>query len=472
MAGDKKLHIVMFPWLAFGHMIPYLELSKLIAQKGHHVSFVSTPKNIDRLPTKLPPHLSPFLSFVKIPLPQVDGLPSNAEATIDLPYHQTQYLKKAYDDLKQPLTHFLRSSNADWILFDFASYWIGQQIGPKLGINTAFFSIFIPQFLAFLGPTSGDSRINPEDFTVPPNWIPFPTTVAFRQFEIMNIFDSVTGNITGVSDLDRFKRSADYSDLVAVRACPEFGQEWIQVLGDVYGKTIFPVGQLPTSEYNCGDHENPAWHSIKEWLNKQLEASVVYVAFGSEVKPSQHELTEIAFGLEISKTPFFWVLRTQQGPTDPDPINLPEGFEERTEGRGVVWTTWAPQLKILGHDSVGGFLTHSGWSSVVEAIESETPLVLLTFLADQGINARVLEEKMMGYSVPRNQLIGSFTRNSVAESLKLVMLKEEGQIYRDTIKKMKGLFVNKEKDDLLINQFLEYLKTHRKEKAEEDLLFR
>ncbi|XP_038882984.1 UDP-glycosyltransferase 91A1-like [Benincasa hispida] len=459
MAVDKKLHIVIFPWLAFGHMIPFLELSKLIAQKGHHVSFVSTPKNIDRLPTKLPPHLAPFLSFVKIPFPQVDNLPQDAEATSDLPYDKVQFLKKAVDDLKQPLFDFLQTSDADWILYDFAPYWLGQEIGPALGIKTAFFSIYNPECLVFLGPMFGDNRIKPEDFTVSPNWVSFPSTVVFRHFEIMRIFDSISGNVTGVSDLDRLKMSAHYSDIVVVRACPEFNQKWIQLLGDVYGKTIFPVGQLPTSEYDSGD-DNPTWQSIKEWLDKQPNASVVYVAFGSEAKPSQDELTEIALGLEKSELRFFWVFRTRRGPSDPDPVELPEGFEERTKGRGIVWTTWAPQLKILEHDSVGGFLTHSGWSSVVEAIQSERALVLLTFLADQGINARVLEEKKMGYSVPRNELDGSFTRDAVAESLKLVVVEEEGKIYRERIREMKHLFVNKEKDDELIDQFLGYLKAH------------
>ncbi|KAK6775059.1 hypothetical protein RDI58_026060 [Solanum bulbocastanum] len=57
--NSKKMHIAVFPWLAFGHMIPYLELSKLIAQKGHKISFISTPRNIDRLPI-LPPNLPLF----------------------------------------------------------------------------------------------------------------------------------------------------------------------------------------------------------------------------------------------------------------------------------------------------------------------------------------------------------------------------------------------------------------------------
>nr|GMC88557.1 UDP-glycosyltransferase 91A1 [Ipomoea batatas]GME20529.1 UDP-glycosyltransferase 91A1 [Ipomoea batatas]GME20532.1 UDP-glycosyltransferase 91A1 [Ipomoea batatas] len=91
-----KLHIVMFPWLAFGHMIPYFELSKLIAFKGHKVSFVSTPRNIDRLP-KLSSSLASQISFVKLPLPHVKNLPENAEATIDVPYDKVKYLKYLMD---------------------------------------------------------------------------------------------------------------------------------------------------------------------------------------------------------------------------------------------------------------------------------------------------------------------------------------------------------------------------------------
>jgi hypothetical protein len=70
---------------------------------------------------------------------------------------------------------------------------------------------------------------------------------------------------------------------------------------------------------------------------------------------------ELALGLAQSGLPFFWALRKW--------IELLEGFEERTRGSGVVRTGWVPQLKILAHDSAGGFLTHCGWSSVTEAFQ-------------------------------------------------------------------------------------------------------
>ncbi|KAG5001596.1 hypothetical protein JHK87_022668 [Glycine soja] len=114
----------MFPWLAFGHLIPSLELAKLIAQKGHHISFVSTPRNIECLP-KLSPNLASFIKFVKLALPKVDNLLENVEATIDVPYDVVQYLKKAYDDLEEPLTCFLKSSKVDWHFYDLILFWVG-----------------------------------------------------------------------------------------------------------------------------------------------------------------------------------------------------------------------------------------------------------------------------------------------------------------------------------------------------------
>ena len=242
-----------------------------------------------------------------------------------------------------------------------------------------------------------------------------------------------------------------------IRGCTEFEPEWFQVLENIYQKPVLPVGQLINREFE-GDEDNiTTWQWMKDWLDKQPCGSVVYVAFGSEAKPSQDEVTQIALGLEESKTRFFWVLRVQRGPWDPDVLRLPEGFEERTKGRGIVCTSWAPQLKILSHVAVGGFLTHSGWTSVVEAVQNEKPLILLAFLADQGLNARVLEEKKMGYSVPRDERDGSITSDAIANSIRLVMVEDEGRVYREKIKEVKDLFVNTVRQEKYIDELLHYL---------------
>ncbi|KAH0645609.1 hypothetical protein KY290_034390 [Solanum tuberosum] len=44
------------------------------------------------------------------------------------------------------------------------------------------------------------------------------------------------------------------------------------------------------------------------------------------------------------------------------------GLEERVGNRGLIIKVWAPQLLILSHPSTGGFLSHCGWNSTMEAI--------------------------------------------------------------------------------------------------------
>ncbi|GLU20251.1 hypothetical protein SLE2022_364610 [Rubroshorea leprosula] len=464
---DAKLHIAMFPWLAFGHLIPFLEVAKLLAQKGHQISYISTPRNIDRLP-KLPPSLSPSIHFINLPLPHVEHLPENAEATTDLPYNKIPYLKLAYDGLKDSLVKFLETSHPDWLIYDFAPYWL-PPLARNLGIPNAIFSIYFANALCVVKPTSPllseivDDRKHPEDFTVPPNWISFPSPIALKLFEINRIFDSVTAVDSQVSDLDRIEGVFRGCDAIFPRGCWEFLPEYLHLLQELHQKPVIPVGLLPPTYEGINDDDEP-WRSMKEWLDKQEKGSIVYIAFGSEAKPSQEEVTEIALGLELAGLPFFWVLKTRLGLADSEVVTLPEGFEERTRGRGWVWTSWAPQPKILSHDSVGGILTHSGWGSVVEALMNERAVILLTFLSEQGLNARILEEKKMGYSIPRNENDGSFTKEAVAKSLRLVMVEEEGKVYRDKAKEMKGLFGDRDLQDHYTDNLVMYLKNHRNQK--------
>lgn len=451
----------MFPYLAFGHMIPYLELAKHIADKGHRVSFVSTPRNIARLP-KLDPRLVPFIDFVKLPLPKMDNLPENAEATSDVPDHMFPILRQAYDALQKPLSDFLRSSVPDWILYDFAPYWVAAD-AAELGIKTAHFCIFIAASMGFLLPKEEKylkSRTKPEHFTVSPPWVNFPTTLRFSYYEIKRFidnFDPLSGPARVIKDCD----------IVAIRSCSEFEPQWLQLLETMYKKPVIPVGQLPTTEYDdAEDSSNETWQRIRGWLDKQEKGNVVYIAFGSESKPKQEDMNQIALGLEKSGLPFLWIFRTRRWEHDPEELKLPEGFEERTEGRGMVWTSWAPQLKILAHEAIGVFLSHSGWSSVVEAIQFEKSLVLFPCMGDQGLIAKLLEEKQTAYAIPRDEQTGAFSADDVAESLKLVLFKEEGKIYRQKIKEMKEIFANKDRQDRYINNFLDFLKANRNRKKE------
>ncbi|CAA7019788.1 unnamed protein product [Microthlaspi erraticum] len=125
-------------------------------------------------------------------------------------------------------------------------------------------------------------------------------------------------------------------------------------------ETGYTGGSL-TSKLEEKYEDTDTWLAIKAWLDSQKTKSVVHVSFGSEAKPSQTELNEIALGLELSGLPFFWVLKTRRGPWDTEPVELPEGFEERTKERGMVWRGWVELLRTLSHDSIGLVLLIAVW---------------------------------------------------------------------------------------------------------------
>ncbi|CAL4926849.1 unnamed protein product [Urochloa decumbens] len=131
-SSRRRMHVVIFPWLAFGHLLPGLELAQRLASRGHRVSFVSTPRNLARLPP-LPPALAPRVDLVALPLPRLeeDGFPDGAESTNDVPFGAFELHRKAFDGLAAPFAAFLDAACAqgvgngrpDWVVLDNFHHW-------------------------------------------------------------------------------------------------------------------------------------------------------------------------------------------------------------------------------------------------------------------------------------------------------------------------------------------------------------
>uniref|UniRef100_A0A8R7JV63 Anthocyanidin 5,3-O-glucosyltransferase n=1 Tax=Triticum urartu TaxID=4572 RepID=A0A8R7JV63_TRIUA len=158
------------------------------------------------------------------------------------------------------------------------------------------------------------------------------------------------------------------------------------------GPTLYPVG--PVLSFPAQAEQA---HACELWLEAQPLASVVFLCFGSAGFSTAAQAHEVAHGLERSGHRFLWVLRgppapdTPLQPTDADLGELlPEGFLERTKGKGLVWPTKAPQKEILGHAAVGGFVTHCGWNSTLESLWFGVPMVPWPLYAEQHLNAFTL----------------------------------------------------------------------------------
>lgn len=76
---------------AFRAYIAILRVLQIHSSKRSQISFVSTPRNIDRFP-KIPLLVVSSITVVKILLPKVEQLPEAAEATMDIRNEDMAYL--------------------------------------------------------------------------------------------------------------------------------------------------------------------------------------------------------------------------------------------------------------------------------------------------------------------------------------------------------------------------------------------
>ncbi|KAM3303100.1 zeatin O-xylosyltransferase-like [Capsicum chacoense] len=199
------------------------------------------------------------------------------------------------------------------------------------------------------------------------------------------------------------------------------GKEW----------AIGPLHPIATID---NDQNNVSRHKCLEWLDEQEPNSVILVSFGTTTSLSTEQIKELAIGLEKSQQKFIWIVSDvllQEG----EQVQIPKGYEQRVEGRGVMVKDWAPQLEILGHSSTGGFLSHCGWNSVLESITMGVPLATWPMVFDHPRIA-VLVTKVLNIGITvkdweqRDELITSTT---IETALKKLMASPEGNEVRKNV---------------------------------------
>ncbi|TXG62922.1 hypothetical protein EZV62_009916 [Acer yangbiense] len=474
--AKEVMNVVMFPWSAFGHMMPFFQLSIALAKSGVEVSFVSTPKNIQRLP-KPPSNLSTLINFVELPLPTLHNnhhelLPEGAEATVDIPSDKIQYLKIAYDLLQHPFKQFIAQRIPDWIIIDAMSPWM-DNIAQEYHVPLMNFSVFSAAAYTFFTPVHlvGDGKIkpsitSPDSLTSAPEWVDFPSSLAYRSFDAVGVYNGFFKcNASGMPDVERVAKTLNACQAVAVRSCPEYEREYLNLFEKLIGKPVIPVGLLPPENHKGRDPiTDESWIKIFQWLDEQKPRSVVFAGFGSECKLTKDQVYEMAYGLELSGLTFLWALRKPDWAAD-DVDALPSGFVDRIHSKGVVSIGWAPQLEILGHPSIGGSLFHSGWGSVIETLQFGHCLVVLPLIIDQPLNARILVDKGLAVEVERRE-DGSFTRDDIAKALRLAMVSEDGDKLRVRARAAAVIFKDRKLHENYFGKFVEYLKINvaKKEK--------
>ncbi|GLJ49870.1 hypothetical protein SUGI_1059780 [Cryptomeria japonica] len=389
--GTQKAHIAMFPSWGTGHLIPFMEFAKrMAADHSFTVTFITSSFMLSR------PQISQLRCLASSGLDiRVLEFPSPEEDTEEEKTHsEGGHLFKMFqlvEKSKVPLQDLLRTLKDDICAF-ITDLFCTVMIEPSTALHipayvlltTAASNLCLMLYHPTLHAQTTSSLCDmdrPVDIpglpSMPTRY--FPDPMQRRTEPIYHLFLRHSHRLCNADGIliNTFHDLESGSIRALIDRKRELFPDEIEK-----GPEIYPVGPL----IRASDSEpNESGSGCLEWLDRQPVASVIFVSFGSMGFLSAEQTRELALGLEASGERFLWVLRKPEA--QPDSEILPAGFEERIRDRGVVWRSWAPQIRLLSHQSIGGFVCHCGWNSVLESVSCGVPLVAWPLGAEQWTSA-------------------------------------------------------------------------------------
>ncbi|KAL1223313.1 UDP-glycosyltransferase 79B11 [Cardamine amara subsp. amara] len=171
------------------------------------------------------------------------------------------------------------------------------------------------------------------------------------------------------------------------------------------------------------EKSKPLKDKWSQWLNGFGQGSIVFCALGSQITLEKDQFQEFCLGIELTGLPFLIAVKPPKGEKTIQEA-LPEGFEGRVKGRGVVWGEWVQQPLILAHPSVGCFVSHCGFGSMWESLLSDCQIVLLPYLNDQVLNTRLLTEELEVSVEVQREETGWFSKENLSGAIMSLMDKD------------------------------------------------
>ncbi|KAJ4831882.1 hypothetical protein Tsubulata_036863 [Turnera subulata] len=454
MKSKMQDTIVLYPSPGMGHIVSMVELGKLILiHYGHQLSikillitskFWDSPVVTDYINTISKSY--PDISFHRLPPRSVgDHPPRSRHAKV------FELIELNAPDVLQALQEMKETCNINALVLDM--FCISAHTGAKnLGVPVYYFfatnAACLAAFLYF--PTICKQYTKPfKDLTN--TFLHFPSLPSLKAIHVpepmLNINDPAYDAFLSLCI------NLSKADGVIVNTFDELEADAIKSLED---GVFVPDAPTPPLYYigpllAATGGKQAARHVCLSWLDRQPPESVVFLSFGSRGSLPEEQVKEIATGLEKSGKRFLWVVRNPPADAnlkkqvlnivdfDLDAI-LPEGFLERVHDRGMVVKLWAPQQEILKHEAIGGFVTHSGWNSVLEAVVAGVPLVAWPLYAEQHMNRNVLVE-YMDMAIPveqRDDEDGFVSGEEVERRVRELMDSEKGKELREKFKKLKA----------------------------------
>ncbi|KAA8550512.1 hypothetical protein F0562_002196 [Nyssa sinensis] len=424
-----KAHVLVLPYPAQGHINPMLQFCKRLVSKDVKATLV----NSIYISKSMHPDPSSTINMETIS----DGFDEGGYAQAESPEaYLTKFravgsetlanLIKKLDDIGQPIDVLIYDGFLPWAL----------DAAKEFGLLGA---VFFTQSCA----------VNNLYYHVHEGLLPLPlsgSTISIPGLPLLEPWETpsflyIYGSFPGFYDMvvNQFSNinKADWVFFNNFYKLEEETVDWMAKLWKV--KTIGPTIPSIYLDKRLEDDRDyginlfkPNYSTCMNWLNERPHGSVVYVSFGSMAELEVEQMEELAWGLKGSNYFFLWVVRASEE------AKLPNNFMDGTSEKGLV-VTWSPQLEVLTHESIGCFVTHCGFNSVLEAICLGVPMVAVPQWTDQATNAKYVEDVWcMGLRTKADQK-GIVRREVLESSIREVMEGEKGIEIKKNATKWKNL---------------------------------
>ncbi|RLM94001.1 hypothetical protein C2845_PM08G03820 [Panicum miliaceum] len=413
MAG---LHFLLVPLVAQGHIIPMVDLACLLAGRGARATVVTTPVNTARnravVESARRAGLDVELAEIAFPGPRL-GLPEGME-NIDMVVEREHFMPffESVWKMDAPLEEYVRSLPRlpDCLVADSCNPWAAGVCAchgiPRLVLHCpSAYYILATRNLSKHGVYDRVAD-DLETFEVPD----FPVRAVGSKATFRGFFQW--------PQLENFQRDVVEAEATAdgllINTFRDIEGVFVDCYAAALGRKTWAIGPTCVSGLDAdamagrGNHADVDAGHIVSWLDARPPSSVLYISFGSIAHLPAKQLIELGRSLEASGRPFVWAVKEAKSNADVRAW-LAEGLEERVRDRGLLVRGWAPQVTILSHPAVGGFLTHCGWNAALEAIAHGVPVLTWPNFADQFSSERLLVDVLdvgvrSGVTVPAMNL--------------------------------------------------------------------
>ncbi|OAY55134.2 hypothetical protein MANES_03G102775v8 [Manihot esculenta] len=370
----SQIHVMFLPYMAPGHMMPMVDIARLFAAQGIRVTIITTTMNAIGFKNSIERDVESgrniSLEILRFPSAEA-GLPEGCENLSSAPTPETTIKLIHGIELLEPQIKILfRERRPDCIASDYIFWWT-IDVATELGIPR----------LAFSGL--------PDQVEITRSQLP---DLVKRRTEFSEFFDKLKEaerKSFGLLMNSFYELESAYSD------------HFTKVTG-IKAWHLGPVNLFRSVNDNAlrGDKATISEQRCLRWLDSKEPNSVLYVCFGSTARFSKAQILEIGNALEDSSYSFIWVVGkvlkedNNEDHQQQEEWWLPEGYEEKLKenGKGLVIKGWAPQVLILHHPAIGGFLTHCGWNSILEGLCEGLPMVTWPIFAEQFYNEKLVTQ--------------------------------------------------------------------------------